>query len=88
MDNNNAWNYRPNTNGVDVKLLANGVEYKTIHLTQTNAVKDNTNSWTYSFTGLPTYLNGHAVVWTAGKSQMLISTPLTHPTTVITALSP
>ena len=65
MDNNNAWNYRPNTNGVDVKLLANGVEYKTIHLTQTNAVKDNTNSWTYSFTGLPTYLNGHAVVWTA-----------------------
>ncbi len=65
MDNNNAWNYRPNTNGVDVKLLANGVEYKTVHLTQTNAVKDNANSWTYSFADLPTYLNGHAVVWTA-----------------------
>lgn len=65
MDNSNAWNYRPNTNGVDVKLLANGVEYKTVHLTQTNAVKDNANSWTCSFADLPTYLNGHAVVWTA-----------------------
>ncbi|WP_281692858.1 Cna B-type domain-containing protein, partial [Agathobaculum desmolans] len=65
MDNQNAWNYRPNTNGVDIRLLANGVEYKTIHLTQTNAVEENPSNWTYTFEKLPTYLNGHAVVWTA-----------------------
>ena len=65
MDNNNAWKYRPNTNGVDITLLANGEEYDTIHLTQANALEGNANAWTYTFEKLPTYLNGHAVVWTA-----------------------
>ena len=66
MDNANAWNLRPNTNGVDVKLLANGEEYKTIHLTQENCdAETSPNAWTYTFESLPTFLNGNAVVWSA-----------------------
>lgn len=65
LDNSNAWGYRPDTTGVDVALLANGVEYDTIHLTQTNAVSGNGASWSYVFSDLPTYLDGNAVVWTA-----------------------
>ena len=65
LDNSNAWGYRPDTTGVDIALLANGVEYDTIHLTQTNAVSGNDASWSYVFEDLPTYLNGNAVVWTA-----------------------
>lgn len=65
LDNDNAWNYRPNTTGTDITLYANGTEYKTIHLTRSNVVAENTNAWTYTFVDLPTYLNGSAVVWTA-----------------------
>ena len=66
LDNSNAWGYRPNSNGVDITLYANGNEYKTIHLTQANVLSGNSNGWTYTFENLPTYLNGNAVVWTAG----------------------
>lgn len=65
LDNSNAWNYRPDSNGVDVTLYANGTEYKTIHLTKAQGVEGNSNAWTYTFDGLPTYLNGSAVVWSA-----------------------
>ena len=63
LDNENAWGYRPNSNGVKVDLLANGEVYDTIMLTSEHVVKDNANSWSYTFNSLPTFRNGSAVVW-------------------------
>jgi len=70
LDNNNAWNYRPNTVGIDLTLYANGDPYKTIHLTQADLLTGNDNAWTYSFKNLPTYLDGNAVVWTVSPSDV------------------
>ena len=75
MDNENAWNYRPNTNGVDITIYANGTAYKTVHLTQSDVAPENPNAWSYTFEGLPTYLNGSAVVWTAGIGDVTKFTP-------------
>lgn len=68
-DNANAWNYRPATEGVDVTLLANGepTNYKA-HLNRDNGTEETPDTWTYHFDAIPTYLNGHAVRWTAAIS--------------------
>ena len=76
MDNANAWEFRPNDKGVDVTLYANGNEYKTVHMNQSNCNAEvNANAWTYTFEDLPTYLNGNAVVWTAGIDDVMMYTP-------------
>lgn len=71
-DNSNAWAYRPDAAGVDVTMLANGqpTNYKA-HLDKNNATEAAPDTWSYHFDNLPTYLNGHAVVWTASISDQV-----------------
>lgn len=67
IDNENAWNTREN---VIVTLYANGEQYKTVDLTPSNVSESFENVWTYTWEGLPTYLDGKAVTWTAGITDL------------------
>lgn len=75
LDNTNAWGYRPDSNGVDVSLYANGTQYKSIHLTKADVMAANSNAWAYTFKNLPTYLNGSAVVWSVQIGEINMYTP-------------
>ena len=63
LDNQNAWGYRPDSNGVMVDLLANGTVYDTITLTEANMVSGNSNAWTYTWKDIPTFRDGDTIVW-------------------------
>ena len=63
LDNQNAWGYRPDSNGVMVDLLANGTVYDTITLTEANMVSGNHNAWTYTWEDIPTFRDGDTIVW-------------------------
>lgn len=63
LDNQNAWGYRPDSNGVMVDLLANGTVYDTITLTEANMVSGNHNAWTYTWKDIPTFRDGDTIVW-------------------------
>lgn len=63
LDNSNAWGYRPDSNGVQVELLANGTAYDTIYLTEADIVEGNSNMWTHTWVSIPTYRDGEAIVW-------------------------
>ena len=64
IDNNNAWGYRPNTNGITVELMAGEDVYRTVVLTSANAVEGSDGLWTYKFENLPSFRNGAGVAWT------------------------
>lgn len=64
IDNDNAWGYRPNTQGITVELMAGDDVYKTVVLTSANAVANNSGLWTYMFENLPSFRNGAGVAWT------------------------
>lgn len=64
IDNDNAWGYRPNTQGITVELMAGDDVYKTVVLTSANAVANNSGLWTYTFENLPSFRNGAGVAWT------------------------
>lgn len=63
LDNQNAWGYRPDSNGVMVDLLANGTVYDTVTLTEANMVSGNSNAWTYTWKDIPTFRDGDTIVW-------------------------
>lgn len=63
LDNSNAWGYRPDSNGVQVDLLANGTVYDTIYLTQADLMEGNANMWTHTWVSIPTFRDGEAIVW-------------------------
>lgn len=64
IDNDDAWGYRPNTQGITVELMAGDDVYKTVVLTSANAVANNSGLWTYTFENLPSFRNGAGVAWT------------------------
>lgn len=64
IDNDNAWGYRPNTQGITVELMAGDDVYKTVVLTSANAVANNSGLWTCTFENLPSFRNGAGVAWT------------------------
>lgn len=70
LDNNDAWGYRPDSNGVTVELLANGTVYDTKSLTVADAVAGNSNAWSYHWASIPTYRDGEAIVWTVQVSDV------------------
>lgn len=63
LDNSNAWGYRPNSNGIQVDLLANGEKYDTVLLTKASVAPGNENQWSHTFKDLPTFRDGKAIVW-------------------------